>query len=799
MTVLFVSAASFAATPGKIKYQGSLRENGVAVTGQRTVTFGLFTQAAGGTAVWESGDIAVNVSNGLFTCELTPGGGIDWSAGPYYLQVTVNGAVMVPREEITSTVYALQARSVDDGAVTAAKIADGAVSAAKLAAGSVTDEKVVSVSWSKITGVPASNVSTETVAGMQAEIAALKVSTGALAGQVSGKYDKTGGVLSGDLDATGYRITASTIGSPGTKLYGDGSGLTGLPGGGADNLGNHTATQALDLAGNAVVNVSSIVFGTAIPEFKLTLDSDGGIVAKGTFGSGGVLTSTGAGTRLIWYPRRAAFRAGTVNGAQWDVGNVAPYSVALGINTTASGMTSTAMGANATASGDVSTAIGYNTTASGNYSTAMGVGTTASGNYSTAMGNNTTASGVCSVAMGVGFTNERANSLGIGYLGVAGSTRTPDISLSPSSHSWLNAEVGNVGIGTINPEFKLTLDSDGGIVAKGTFGSGAVLTSTGAGTRLIWYPRKSAFRAGSADGVQWDDVNVGLYSTAFGYNTTASGYSSTAMGWDTTASAIGSTAMGRDTTASGNYSTAMGRGTTASGDYSTAIGYYTTASAIGSTAMGVGTTASGDYSTAMGWNTTASGVYSVAMGYAFTNPYGFSLGIGYSGVGTSTTTPDILLNPSGNSWLNAGMGYVLVRTTTPFTGRTEVFQVNGSGYASAWNTPSDQRLKKNIATISGALDRVQKLRGVTYEWKDPERHGGQTGRQMGFIAQEAKDVIPEVVSGGDDGEYAVAYGPVVALLVEAVKEQAAQNQRLEQRTRALEERLRALEQQLGVR
>jgi hypothetical protein len=53
-----------------------------------------------------------------------------------------------------------------------------------------------------------------------------------------------------------------------------------------------------------------------------------------------------------------------------------------------------------------------------------------------------------------------------------------------------------VGIGTSTPEFKLSLDDDGGIMAKGEVYSGATLSVLGTGTRLIWYPRKAAFRAG---------------------------------------------------------------------------------------------------------------------------------------------------------------------------------------------------------------------------------------------------------------------------------------------------------------
>ncbi|OYT43399.1 MAG: hypothetical protein B6U88_01085 [Candidatus Aenigmarchaeota archaeon ex4484_56] len=128
-------------------------------------------------------------------------------------------------------------------------------------------------------------------------------------------------------------------------------------------------------------------------------------------------------------------------------------------------------------------------------------------------------------------------------------------SLYPSDNNW------NVGIGTTSPEFKLTLDNDGGIIAKGTYGSGATLTTSGAGTRLIWYPRKAAFRVGYVSGTQWDDANIGdyssLYSTAMGIFTTASGHYSTAMGYNTTASGYSSTAIGMEIEANGDYSVAI--------------------------------------------------------------------------------------------------------------------------------------------------------------------------------------------------------------------------------------------------
>jgi hypothetical protein len=200
---------------------------------------------------------------------------------------------------------------------------------------------------------------------------------------------------------------------------------------------------------------------------------------------------------------------------------------------------------------------------------------------------------------------------------------------------------GNVGIGTTGPLAKFSV-VDGAILASGTTGD---TPASGAGTRMMWIPAKSAFRAGSVDGTQWDDANVGDSSTAMGYDTKASGYMSTAMGVQTTANGEQSTAMGQNTKASGQFSTAMGEYTSASGQASTAMGYLTTASGWYSTAMGTETTAGGQYSTAMGYKTTASGKNSTSMGYYTTaQPYA-SLVIGQYNVVSGTTTSWVATEP----------------------------------------------------------------------------------------------------------------------------------------------------------
>ncbi|MCG2725649.1 MAG: hypothetical protein L6420_05230 [Elusimicrobia bacterium] len=118
---------------------------------------------------------------------------------------------------------------------------------------------------------------------------------------------------------------------------------------------------------------------------------------------------------------------------------------------------------------------------------------------------------------------------------------------------------GKVGIGTAAPEFKLSIDNDGGIIAKGVETSGSVLTAAGNGTRLIWYPRKSAFRVGYVYTDDWDDTNIGARSVGM-ISGRASAIESFAVGYRSTASGNNSIAMGNRVAAGAQESIVLGRG-----------------------------------------------------------------------------------------------------------------------------------------------------------------------------------------------------------------------------------------------
>jgi hypothetical protein len=97
---------------------------------------------------------------------------------------------------------------------------------------------------------------------------------------------------------------------------------------------------------------------------------------------------------------------------------------------------------------------------------------------------------------------------------------------------------------------------------------------------------------------------------------------------------------------------------------------------------------------------------------------------------------------------------------------------------------SDERLKKNIKPLSNALDELLQLKGVTYEWKNPEEQGNQTGTQTGFIAQQVEKSFPNWVSQGKDGIKGIGLPPMqlAALTVESIRELKLENDTLRNQT-----------------
>jgi hypothetical protein len=149
---------------------------------------------------------------------------------------------------------------------------------------------------------------------------------------------------------------------------------------------------------------------------------------------------------------------------------------------------------------------------------------------------------------------------------------------------------------------------------------------------------------------------------------------------------------------------------------------------------------------------------------------------------SSTPTNGIHIKENGYVGINLGLNYpnnileVLRNSTT-------------DPIADAWTTYSSKRWKTNIKPIENALELVQRLEGVEYDWKENGKH------DIGLIAEEVGNVIPEIVAYEDNGLDAksVDYARIVAILIEGMKEQQIQINSQINTIRKLEERITNLE------
>jgi hypothetical protein len=88
---------------------------------------------------------------------------------------------------------------------------------------------------------------------------------------------------------------------------------------------------------------------------------------------------------------------------------------------------------------------------------------------------------------------------------------------------------------------------------------------------------------------------------------------------------------------------------------------------------------------------------------------------------------------------------------------------------------SDIRFKENIKAIENPIEKIRKISGNTYDWKEENKiEHGYEGNDVGVIAQEIEAVLPQLVQTRENGYKAVKYDKLVALLIEGIK--AQQNQ-----------------------
>jgi hypothetical protein len=579
---------------------------------------------------------------------------------------------------------------------------------------------------------------------------------------------------------------------------------------------------------------------------RLTIHQDGAVWAPG--GTGGVPT-TGAGTRMMWVPSRGAFRAGNVDGADFDLINIGENSAAFGRNVRASGAQSFAAGFNSTATAINSYSIGSTNQSTGNQSITFGSQNQSSGQEAIGIGNsnnnaatqsvlvgtsNTAISGISNgyafgrflrpsasntVLLGSGleqvpsqFVNNLSGTVMLGA-GVAGAN--PAITILPNSNSGLTP--GLVGVGTTNPLQQLHVNGNMNVQATT---QGYMIANTTVlrvpGTRNILVGHS----AGAANHTATDNVIVGnaagTSTTTGGQNvmvgqragrTVTTGYNNTILGYRA-AEADVLTYNGVENTIVGAHA---GSGLTG-GSHNTLLGIF----------------AGNDWNNN---NVNPTGTYNTLLGSTTTCANNVNNATAVGGAARVTASNTVALGRAGDANGNGGDVTVCGYTEMPVAAGGGLIGtakginrlgVNGNILmAGRLFQASDSRVKRNFTKLEGALEKLEALKPLVYEYdttvslatsqkfmqadsagRSKEvrvKHAFPRGPQMGFLAQDVAKVIPEAVQLGTDTSIAfMDQTALIPLLTQALKEEHAMVQNQQQQLKALEEKLDRLEKALAV-
>ena len=569
--------------------------------------------------------------------------------------------------------------------------------------------------------------------------------------------------ITGPTGAQGITGPAGAQGPTGAGVQGvtGATGPTGVGGlGNGSSAGNTTywnGTQWVLNSSNIYNDGGNVAIGGGTsPIANLEVDGQNGLLVTGTYGGSGSIPATGAGTRMMWYPNKAAFRAGYVSGTQWDDANIGSYSVAMGINNIASGSGGSA-------------AVGNSNTAAGNNSFAAGYQNAVSGANAFSFGNNNASVGTSCAAIG-SYDSAIGN-----YSFVLGSYS------KVSGSSGFAAGDFNV----VSGNSAAALGDGNTVTNNNAMGLGGYNTASGSSASAIGSFNTASGNSSAAIGN--GNQSTAHFSLALGNGSTASGINSIAMGYGLVAPAYSETVLGANNftyTPSSTSSWVSTDRLLTVGNGSSGTSTSNALVILKNSNIGIGTSSPSaqvhiKQSAQVNDAATNSGSGFFGAGLVFENNstgHNYYMGYGYGGnfrIGYYNNA-----SAYSNILTVSGSGYVGIGTTSPAypldvessvstsVSYFEYYNNATSGYfsgtysavpvsiyaggrivtATEVDVTSDRRIKDIVDTSTSASDliRLGQIKVTDFRYKDKAVHGDDT--KKGFIAQQVESVYPEAVS-----------------------------------------------------
>jgi hypothetical protein len=230
---------------------------------------------------------------------------------------------------------------------------------------------------------------------------------------------------------------------------------------------------------------------------------------------------------MIWYPKKAAFRAGTVSSTQWDDSNIGIYSFAANNNNMANGAYSTVFGFNSVASGMYSFAACQGSNAVGISSVSMGTGCNSTGAYAVSIGRASVAQDTSAVAIGYHNTASGKYATSLGYETVASGDFSTAMGFWSSTNgkkgSFVFADYSSASVTTNTLDNQFLVRASGGVVfySNGGLTTGVTLPAGGGSWASVSDKhKKEHFK--KEDGAQILDKLMNMDITSWNYKTQSS-------------------------------------------------------------------------------------------------------------------------------------------------------------------------------------------------------------------------------------------------------------------------------------